>query len=105
MTRSFFYKYSLCSLHFIPSIKSVICRNVYYPSSILLYALQWASEPVTVPSVPIQSGGGFGTAPAPTEDWSATDTGDWASTPAPAASAAGSTAPTTQWGGSSENWN
>ena len=68
--------------------------------------LQWASEPVTVPSVPIQSGG-FGTAPAPTEDWSATDTGDWASTPAPAAAPVGTsgTGSTQQWGGSSENWN
>ena len=57
---------------------------------------------MTVPSVPIQSGGGFGSAPAPTEDWSATDTGDWSTTPAPAPAASSGT--TQQWGGSSENW-
>ena len=69
----------------------------------LFHSLQWASEPVTVPSVPIQSGGGFGApAPAPAEDWSATDTGDWSTTPAPAPATSGGT--TQQWGGSSENW-
>ncbi len=58
---------------------------------------QWASEAVPVPSVPIQPAAGFGAAPAPQEDWSATDTGDWSATPAPTAS---------QWGGGSttENW-
>jgi small subunit ribosomal protein SAe len=56
----------------------------------------WASEAVPVPSVPIQPAAGFGAAPAPQEDWSATDTGDWSATPAPPTS--------NQWGGSSENW-
>jgi small subunit ribosomal protein SAe len=56
----------------------------------------WASETVPVAPVPIQ--GGFGA----TEDWSATDTGDWSATPAPA-QAPGTTP---DWGGSAnaENW-
>lgn len=67
----------------------------------------WAADTVSVPAVPI-SQPGFG-APAASEDWSATDTGDWASaTPAaPAAGAPGAAAPaaTNEWGGSAaENW-
>lgn len=60
----------------------------------------WATDTIA-PAVPIAAQPGFG-APAATagEDWSATDTGDWAATPAPAAAAA-----TNEWGGSTaENW-
>jgi small subunit ribosomal protein SAe len=52
----------------------------------------WAAE---TPAAPLQTG-----AYKPTEDWSATDTGEWAASAAPAAPAA-----TTDWGGSNaENW-
>lgn len=68
----------------------------------------WAADAVAVPAVPI-SQPGFGAATAGAEDWSATDTGDWASsTPAPAAPAAAGApaAPAAnEWGGSAaENW-
>lgn len=71
----------------------------------------WATDTVPVAAVPI-SQPGFGapaaTAAAGGDDWSATDTGDWAATPAPAAAApaAGGAAPTTEsWGGgAAENW-
>ena len=66
----------------------------------------WANDSVPVSAVPIaqQTFGG--------DDWSATDTGDWAAStnaaaapgaPAPAAAAA---APANEWGGAAaENWN
>merc|ERR1712198_509364 len=69
----------------------------------------WATETVAVAPVPIQPGLGGNT-----EDWSATDTGDWAA-PAPAGAPAAVAAPaaapvaapaaTNEWGGSAaENW-
>ena len=85
-----------------------------------LYALfQWATESVPVAPVPMQPAYGEGTpapapAPAATEDWSATDTGDWSSpapptaaqtTPAAPAPAAPAPAAGNEWGGSgAENW-
>jgi len=71
----------------------------------------WAAEAVPVSAVPIQPGYGTAPAPAAAEDWSATDTGDWAAGSAAAAGAA--TAPAAapaaaagnEWGGgAAENW-
>lgn len=57
----------------------------------------WAAQEAV--AVPIQPA--FG---APSEEWSATDTGDW-SAPAPAAAAPVAPAPTNEWGGPvQENW-
>jgi len=72
----------------------------------------WATESVPVAPVPMQPAYGEPAAPAPaTEDWSATESGDWSSPapPAPAAPAAPvAPAPATtgnEWGGSgAENW-
>jgi len=68
----------------------------------------WANDTVPVAAVPI-SQPGFGAGGA--DDWSATDTGDWASSaPAPAAAAPGApapaaAAPANEWGGgAAENW-
>lgn len=68
----------------------------------------WANDTVPVAAVPI-SQPGFGApaatpaAPA-TDDWSATDTGDWAAA-TPAAPAAPAPAAGNEWGGSAaENW-
>lgn len=71
----------------------------------------WAADTVPVAAVPISQPGFGGGA----DDWSATDTGDWAaSTPAAAAPAAAATpaapgaapAPANEWGGGAavENW-
>jgi len=70
----------------------------------------WAAESVAVPAVPMQQTGGFG---GTSEDWSATDTGDWSAGPAAVAPTAAVTAPPQQqqqqqssdWGSApSENW-
>ena len=70
----------------------------------------WANE-LAVPAVPVASTttttAGFDeAAPPATDDWAATDTGDWATAqPTPAAPAPAAPQPTSDWGGSSaENW-
>ena len=70
---------------------------------------EWATDTV-VPAVPISQPGFGGVTPAAaaTDEWSATDTGDWAAaTPATAAAAAApaAAAPGNEWGGgTAENW-
>lgn len=64
----------------------------------------WASEAVPVAAVPIAAPGFGAPAAAGGDDWSATDTGDWAAASAPVPAAA---APTGEWGGSAaaDSWN
>jgi len=59
--------------------------DVAYPQE---QVTDWAAEAPA--AVPAQAGY------KPTEDWSATDTGEWAASAAPAAA--------TEWGGSADNW-
>lgn len=69
----------------------------------------WANDTVPVAAVPMAQPG-FGAAAPATDDWSATDTGDWATASAPAAAAAPAApaAPAAggnEWGGgAAENW-
>jgi small subunit ribosomal protein SAe len=54
---------------------------------------EWGAETIPIAPAPIQPGY------TAAEDWSATDTGDWSATPAPAP------APANEWGGgSADNW-
>jgi len=61
--------------------------------------VDWASESVSVPAVPLAAQTSFTASPAAAagDDWSAADTGDWASAPP--------TSGNNEWGGSNaENW-
>ena len=59
----------------------------------LFFIEQWGAETIPIAPAPIQPGY------TAAEDWSATDTGDWSATPAPAP------APANEWGGgSADNW-
>lgn len=63
----------------------------------------WAAEAVPVAAVPIQPA--YGAAKPAAEDWSATDTGDWAGSTPAAPAAPAPAAATESWGGSAaENW-